>query len=419
MNCSRYWKHIIVAIFGVMIFCFWLFLYPFIPVVREMSQLFLWTGDYFIGRIVIPGGLAQYLGEMIGQLFINPMNGAIAYTILFILAQQLLCRWLSLAFPLIKSAYRFALSFLAPAILWVLAMFPQIPLTVTIAIILVLGTGCLVMMVSQKPPFRKRLWVLLPTIPVMYWLAGPIALLLVLCCIRWIPVTAMVFVASLLGSSYLTPYPLRQVAVGIDYMAADNKIGQQMSTYEEMECDMLLRQGAWRQIIRKFPQPESPAVRSAVLLAYHKTGELSLQELMSNLVVPTQRQDGAPSVFNISETHFVVNFGSVSSAFIVSDIAIQLYWINISQRAAFDAMEYIPNYNKSGRALKRLVETNIISGHYDVARKYISILEEALLYRKWAQSMRVLVDNPKLIENNPFLQSGREEYAKTADIFFI
>ena len=77
------------------------------------------------------------------------------------------------------------------------------------------------------------------------------------------------------------------------------------------------------------------------------------------------------------------------------------------------------NIREARRALKRLVETNIISGHYDVARKYISILEETLLYRKWAQSMRVLVDNPKLIENNPFLQSGREEYAKTADIFFI
>ena len=88
MNCSRYWKHIIVVILGVMIFCFWLFLYPFIPIVREMSQLFLWTGDYFVERIMIPGGLAQYLGEMIAQFFINPVNGAIAYTAIFIVTQQ-------------------------------------------------------------------------------------------------------------------------------------------------------------------------------------------------------------------------------------------------------------------------------------------------------------------------------------------
>lgn len=116
---------------------------------------------------------------------------------------------------------------------------------------------------------------------------------------------------------------------------------------------------------------------------------------------------------------FIVNFGSVSSAFMVSDMAYLLYWTNISQRAAFDAMEYIPNYNKSGRALKRLVETNIISGHYDVARKYISILEKTTFYRKWAMSMRLLIDDPELIKNNSFLRESQESYADTEDVFFI
>ena len=103
----------------------------------------------------------------------------------------------------------------------------------------------------------------------------------------------------------------------------------------------------------------------------------------------------------------------------VSDMAYLLYWTNISQRTAFEAMEYIPNNNKSGRALKRLVETNIISGHYDVARKYISILEKTTFYRKWAKSMRSLVDHPELIKNYRFLQEARKSYAKTEDIFFI
>lgn len=46
----------ILAVLAVTVFCFWLFLYPFIPIVREMSQLFLWTGDYFVERIMIPEG---------------------------------------------------------------------------------------------------------------------------------------------------------------------------------------------------------------------------------------------------------------------------------------------------------------------------------------------------------------------------
>ena len=397
----------LLAVLAVMVFCFWLLLYPFIPVVREMTQLFLWTGDYFTERIAVPGGLAQYLGEMIAQFFINTVNGAMAYAIIFVVAQHLSGRWLSMLFPKLKEGWRFGLSLVVPVILMWLAMLPSVPITLTIAVIMVLATGTIT--------GTKRWWVLLPMIPMMYWLAGPAAVLLVFCCIRWIPLTAAVFAACLIGSSYLVPYPLRQVVKGIDYFAADNRIGLQTSSYEEMECDMLFRQGEWQQIISRFQQPESPAVRSAVLIAYHKTGQMSKQQLMNNLVVPVEQQ----SVFNIGNRQFVVSFGSVSSAFMVSDMAYQLYWTNIAQRAAFEAMEYIPNYNKSGRALKRLVETNIISGHYDVARKYIAILEKTTFYRKWAQSMRQYVDNPELIDSNAFFKDARKEYEHTADVFFI
>jgi len=35
----RYWQQMLLAVLAVMVFCFWLLLYPFIPVVREMTQL--------------------------------------------------------------------------------------------------------------------------------------------------------------------------------------------------------------------------------------------------------------------------------------------------------------------------------------------------------------------------------------------
>ena len=412
---SKYWQYMIMAALAVIVFCYWLFLYPFIPIVREVSQLFLWTGDYLRERIVIPGGTAQYLGEMISQFFINPVNGAIAYTVFFVVAQLLANHWIGRLFPTMKAVYRFVLSLVVPVTLWRLCMVPCIPLTLSVAVIMVMGAGCVLMVI---PP-AKRLWVLLPAIPVMYWLTGPAAVLLVLCCIRWIPLTATLLVACVVGSAYVTPYPLRQVAAGIDYYDYDKEVGKEMGTYEEMECDMLLRQGEWQEIIRRFPEPESPAVRSAVMLAYHKTGQVGKLVLMDNLVIPSEPHGNSLSVFNINNAHFVVNFGSLSSAFMVSDMAYHLNWNNIAQRAAFEAMEYIPNYNKSGRALKRLVETNIISGHYDVARKYITILEKTTFYCDWARSMRVLVDNPEKIVNYPFLHSAQKEYESATDVFFI
>lgn len=429
---SKYWRGMVLVVLAAVVFCFWLLLYPFIPVVREMSQLFLWTGDYFLERLRIPGGLAQYIGEMICQMFINPVNGAIGYTMIFVAAQQLSSKWLRLFFsthktsierekvrPKANAVWQWGLSFVLPVILWWVAMSPEIPLTLTVAILIVMGVGCVIMNISQKGGSRKGLWAVVVSIPVMYWFTGPAAILLVLCSIRWAAVTVTLFAACLMGSSYLAPYPLRQVAMGIDYIVYDRGVDKPMGTYEEMECDMLLRQRKWRKIIERFQHPVSPAVCSAVVLANHKIGRTGRKELLDNLVVPAELQGSVSSVFNIGDRCFVVNFGSLSSAFMVSDMAIELYWTNMAQRTAFEAMEYIPNYNKSGRALKRLVETNIISGHYDVARKYISILEKTTFYRKWAKSMLQLIDHPKLIKKNSFIHAAQESYANTEDVFFI
>ena len=126
-----------------------------------------------------------------------------------------------------------------------------------------------------------------------------------------------------------------------------------------------------------------------------------------------------PTLFSIENAYFVANFGSLSSAFIASDIAYQVYWPNIAQRTAFDAMEYIPNNNKSGRALKRLAEISIITQQYDVARKYLSILEETTFYRGWAKQMRTVVEHPDLIKRHPIMQKSLEAYENTEDVFFI
>ena len=410
---SKYREQATVAFLAIIVFCFWFFFYPFIPVVREMSQLFLWTSDYLTERLAVPGGAAQYMGECIAQFFLNPANGALAYAIIFVLTQLLTSKLLRQFFPTIKGKVRFPLSLIPPVLFWYLAMLPHIPLTPTVAALLVMTAGCVLMSIQTK---RIRLIVLCIIIPVMYWLTGPMAALLLLCSLRWIPLTAVLFAACLVGSAYVTPYPLRQIAKGIDYDWSGVK---EMGTYEEMECDMLIRQQRWDKIVRKFPTPKSPAVRSAYLLASYRSGQMSYQDLMSAIVIPVGMYESAPSVFCLDDVHFNVYFGSLSSAFIVSELATQLSWTAISQRAAFEAMEYIPNCNKSGRALKNLTEICIITEQYDLARKYLSILDRTTFYRRWVSKMRPLVDNPKLIEHHPFMKKSHDTYLKTKDFFFI
>ena len=139
-----------------------------------MSQLFLWNSDYFMERIIIPGGLAQYLSEFLVQYFLNPINGAFTYTVLFILEQQLASRWLQQFFPTLRKRYRLVLSLVLPLVLWRVAMIPHIPVTPTIAVILVMGVGC-VMMELRK---NTRLVSVCILIPILYWLTGPAAVLL-------------------------------------------------------------------------------------------------------------------------------------------------------------------------------------------------------------------------------------------------
>jgi hypothetical protein len=214
----------------------------------------------------------------------------------------------------------------------------------------------------------------------------------------------------------MTPYPLGEIVRGVDYCWSDTK---KMGTYEEMECDMLMRQHRWNDILQKFKSPESPAVRSAWLYAYHQTGQMGINEFLAKIAPPQANFQQEPSVFCIGDLHFVVYFGTLSSAFMVSDLAFNIFWPNIAQRAAFEAMEYIPNYNKSARALKTLTELCIITEQYQLARKYLSILDETTFYSGWAKRMRTLVDNPKLIDQNPFFKKSRESYQNTEDLFFI
>ena len=86
-------------------------------------------------------------------------------------------------------------------------------------------------------------------------------------------------------------------------------------------------------------------------------------------------------------------------------LAGEVYWqlglVNTAQRYAFEAMEAIPDYSKSCRAVKRLVETNLINGQYDVARKYLQMLEKTVSYRKWAQRTKKLLGDEKAINADP------------------
>ena len=95
----------------------------------------------------------------------------------------------------------------------------------------------------------------------------------------------------------------------------------------------------------------------------------------------------------------------------------QLGMINVAQRTVFEAQEAILDFQKSGRCYKRLAQTNLINGSYEVARKYLTALKKTLFYRDWANETISLLGNEEAIAKHP--EYGRlRQSAYDKDFYF-
>ena len=89
----------------------------------------------------------------------------------------------------------------------------------------------------------------------------------------------------------------------------------------------------------------------------------------------------------------------------------------IAQRTVFEAQEAILDFQKSARCYKRLAQTNLINGDYEVARKYLMALKKTLFYSHWANETLALLGNEKAIAEHPEYGTLRS-FAMKNDFYF-
>ncbi len=397
---KKYGTTAVTAILAISVFCYWLMVNPQLLLFREGLQLFLCNSDYLAERLSVPGGVAQYLGEFIVQFFLMPVNGAVCYALLFVAEAWLTARLLP------AGRWRYAASLLPPAALWYVSTVPTIPMTLTVAVVLTLT----LMAFAPKDRRRSALYTVV-LIPVGYWLLGPAILLLGLYPLRFLAdkgrrrSAAMVSAGMVLllgvcvfASSRVVAYPLRVLVQGIDYCWTAELTGSE----EERRYDMLTRQQQWTDIVNRYTAhpTDNPAIQAVAQYSSFWLGMTDQQSMLQGFVPSIRAKHSIPGLMMTSEVYLRVGM------------------VNMSQRNAFEAMEGTPNCNKSARVLHRLVETNLITGQYDVALKYISILEETLVYRSWAKRMRPLAEHPERIKEKPFYDTLQKAFAVTPDTFF-
>ena len=104
-------------VFGIAVFLFWRYRYPFALTYQEQLQLFLFDGDYFWERMTEPGGFARYIAEFLVQFYNAMAIGAFILAVLFVLVQRLTWRLMKThQSPL--TSYLYPLSFIPALILW-------------------------------------------------------------------------------------------------------------------------------------------------------------------------------------------------------------------------------------------------------------------------------------------------------------
>ena len=433
------------VLLGIGVFLFWCVGYPYALSFQEQYQMFLMDGDYWCRKLSVPGGFASYVGEYLTQFYVNHLLGALVLAVVYLLIQQLVWR-------LMKSINRqaetyYPLSFVPVMALWLTQGDENVLLAFPVALILTLA-----MMWLYEIAGKLRNYLAIIMIPLLYWLAGPAVLMLAAWVLlrqvqtsasKWtglgIGILALVYtIGCILVSSWMVPYPLFRLFYGLDYYRSVEVYSWWLSVtmalgvivpllaywlpavskrrwlvslgtalvllvaflmlrpvfyearkYEVMEYDYLVRCQDWNAIIAKADKktPDLPMTVCATNLALGMKGLLGerLFDFYQN-----GRQGLAPP--------FTRNFSTIM---LTGEVYWQLGLVNTAQRFAFESMEAIPNYTKSSRAVKRLVETNLVNGEYKVARKYLCLLEKTLGYRQWAQRTMTLLGNEKAINEHP------------------
>lgn len=437
---SKVWKPALSLLLALAVFLFWWKRYPHALAFQEQFQLFLFDTDYLLSRLGEPGGVARYLAEMLVQFYNLVPVGAMINALLSVAMQWLTWRLMR---PAANCWY--GLSFLPPVLFWALQGDENVLLTAAVA--LVLAMVCM-LLYPKKTSGRAAFAVI--GLPVVYWAIGPLVLFVAL----YMALKGKRTLGGILGglgavayaaaciivSALWLPFPLLRLFLGLSYyryvetvpylfvsiaclvvllavagrwlknparpvagktvlaaallvavLVAVLYVPSRFDTkkYDLIEYDYLVRAGRWNDILQKSraKQPDLPMSVCATNLALAMNGQLGeeafqfYQRGVSGLLPPFER-----------------NFASLQ---LTGEAYFQLGLVNTAQRFAFEAMEAIPNYNKSARAVKRLVETNMLNGQNAAAYKYLGMLKKTLFYRRWAQRMEKMVGNKQAIMQHP------------------
>lgn len=467
------WKPLLSLLFGVAVVIFWAV--PFVGGLcfQEQYQMFLFDTGYFLERIVLPGGLADYISEFLVQFYYMPVLGG-AIIALLLMGIQAAVWGLMKQYGARHDFPGYLLSFLPSIALWC-AMGDQ---NVLLSFVVALFGALVIGWIHNR--FHNRLVKVvfeLVSTALVYWFLGPVVFLYaalmigdtlknakqkgnVFSGIGYSVCILVLTIAWILLTTQTLQYPLYRIFAGLNYYRYPGAISplpfvvmvwavvipflgmipcrqkslqklQQSKviivlsyvlvivaswfgikasfdemTYELIDYDFLVRTEQWDKIIEKAEKKPAttPLSVSCVNLALSQKGMLAdrLFEFYQN---------GGEGLFPTFTRDMI---SPVSTA----EIFFRLGMVNDAERYMFEAQEAIPNYRKSARLTRRIIECDIINGNYKVAAKLLRRLQKTLFYSNWANQTMALLGNEKAINRHPIYGKLRKYREKKQDFLF-
>ena len=402
-------KYLISSLFCVAVVLFFGLAYPHHLHYQEQFQLFLFDSNYVWDIVKQPGGVADLLGRFCTQFFLYAWVGAVIIGILLSVVQLL-------TLQLIGSSKLYGLSFLPSFFLWLFLLDEHALMGGVWAVLLTLLA---VWGLSKLPKGLVRYIGIIVALPILYWMVGSywsgshyyrypkvFPTLLYVAWLLALAIPLLVYVCrKWLKDSKGLVIPLCSFALVAVVMGAVVWKNANFKAEKVMQYDFMASHQLWNRIIEaaNAEKPNNQIGVTVQNLALAMRGQLT-QHMFD------YHQNGIAGLLPDVQSDAVSPMPTAEAFY-------QLGMINVAQRTVFEAQEAILDFQKSGRCYKRLAQTNLINGNYEVARKYLMALQKTLFYRDWANETLPLLGDEEAIAKHPEYGRLRKSIYKDSFLF--
>ena len=440
-----FWLIVFGALFAFLQMCFEYHFYYI-----EQSQLFLFSEAYIRNKLLLPGGFSMLVAEFLVQFFIRPYVGALVTAVLLTGVGVCTAGIVKRIAPVSGLFILYVLPMLA-------LLFMHFDFNYRVQ-----GTVCYLMMMALLCGYMRirndlfRLVAGCVLVPVLFWLAGSIAVLFagMVCLFEGLRKTpkwyiSLIGVAEVLllgvGTVYFSLMGEYRWVFGPDLYYHYTLHPKEIIYYSWICLPLVflvaffirnknsLSGKKWRAGIScivqlamigavlwwgmpKYSDAKTLRLKKLDYFARTEQWDKTIEECKGKLtnflymchlnMALANKGELSDKMFNFDQRGpqgLLVQWNkSENISCLLSDIYFTMGATASSQEMAFEgyvsAME-----DGNPRMLKRLVQTNLIYGTYPIAEKYISILERTYAYRDWAQSQRKFLYNDEVVESDPVL----------------